>query len=234
MSKRPIKISLIMATVDRYEPVLRFITSLSKQNCNQAQIELIVIDQNSDGRLSTYLESVRYEFDILYVSTPIRGLSKARNIGLKMARGTFVGFPDDDCEYYPDTISQILAAFQNGQQDLVVGRIFDRQLGKTVLKNFPKKSKRLTLFNCHAVASSIVIFERKSDTPRLFNESMGAGEYFGSCEDLNYLFEGLRAGLTGIYLTQIEVWHPESDSNFIPLEKVGSYSRGFGYFVFQR
>lgn len=65
--------------------------SLSKE-----QREIIVIDDGSD--ISQVNELVRYASDIIYVRQPNQGVSVARNLGIKIASGTFIQFIDgDDC-----------------------------------------------------------------------------------------------------------------------------------------
>lgn len=95
---RELQFSLVLATVGRTHEVERLLCSLDRQE--GATFELIVIDQNIDGRPVPYLEPRKTKYPIVHVrSQP--GLSRARNLGLRHVSGSIVAFPDDDC-WYPD------------------------------------------------------------------------------------------------------------------------------------
>lgn len=74
----------------------RSITSLLNQTLED--IELILIDDGSSDRSLEIIKSYadRYKDKINYVSVENGGAAKARNIGLSMAQGEYIGFVDSD------------------------------------------------------------------------------------------------------------------------------------------
>jgi len=64
-----------------------------------------------------------------------------------------------------------------------------------------------------------------------FDENLGVGALYGSCEDADFLYRIINSGAVGIYTPAIEVWHPEPDFSNISLSKVENYAAGFGYFI---
>jgi glycosyltransferase involved in cell wall biosynthesis len=60
--------------------------------------ECILVDNNSDDSTRSVFEEVEkhYESKIRYVFEEKRGLSHARNRGIKEARGEIIAFTDDD------------------------------------------------------------------------------------------------------------------------------------------
>src|SRR5574340_342784 len=92
--------SLVLATVGRTAELERFLDALERQTC--PDFELLVIDQNPDDRLRPILNRHRGRFEIKHTRSAT-GLSRARNVGLRLARGEIVAFPDDDC-WYPTTL----------------------------------------------------------------------------------------------------------------------------------
>ncbi len=102
------KLSLVMATVERTEEIGRFLEGLAYQG--QPELELIVVDQNPDERLVPVLRRYDGVFEIVHLKSG-PGLSRARNVGLDRVSGEFVGFPDDDCWYPPKLVNHLLCWF---------------------------------------------------------------------------------------------------------------------------
>jgi len=100
--------------------VRRFLSSLDSQT--HRQFELIVVDQNKDGRLSPILEQYEKKFSIVRCTSK-PGLSHARNVGLKCIAGDVVAFPDDECWYPPELLERV-AAFLDAHPNVdgVMGR----------------------------------------------------------------------------------------------------------------
>jgi len=89
---------------------------------------------------------------------------------------------------------------------------------------------RVNRFNSYFINSSITIFIKKEFILN-FDENLGVGAKFGSCEDADLIYRILKNKAKGIYTPKIELWHPETNYQEIPLEKVKNYASGFGYFV---
>jgi hypothetical protein len=47
-------------------------------------------------------------------------LSNARKVAIEKARGLIIGYPDDDCLYYPDTISKVMSGFDNFHEEKII------------------------------------------------------------------------------------------------------------------
>jgi len=76
-----------------------------------ANFELIVVDQNDDDRLVPILKDYKEKFSILHLRSK-KGLSRARNVGLRYVSGDIVAFPDDDCWYPPDLLERVANFFE--------------------------------------------------------------------------------------------------------------------------
>jgi glycosyltransferase involved in cell wall biosynthesis len=57
-----------------------------------------------------------------YVAEPKRGLSNARNAGVRAASGDLIAFTDDDCYPAPNFLDRITAAFTNPAIGVISGR----------------------------------------------------------------------------------------------------------------
>lgn len=222
--------SLIMATYGRQEEVRKFLLSLSKQTFNLDQVELIIVDQNDESFLDNIIACFSGKINIVHVKSNLIGLSINRNIGLDMAKGKIVAFPDDDCTYYADTLQSVCNFFENhSDTDIVLGKIYHRGRNKNMIRNWEDASFPVTVWNFFKNYSSITIFSKNSDLR--FSEKLGAGQYFGSYEDADYIYRTLKRNKNVMYTYKIQVMHPDLNKEVMSLDKIWSYGLGFGAFV---
>ena len=221
------KFSLILATVNRISEVEIFCQSLAKQL--YSNFELIIVDQNRGTELDLIVSKYSQLFSVIYVKTSEKGLSRARNIGLKHASGDWIAFPDDDCMYYPYTLNEVnQLALKNPTTDILAGRIIDMN-GVDVIRKWKKKIFSINRFNYYHSICSVTIFTKMN--PVFFDEKLGAGTQNGSCEDVDYIYTLLENGKTVKYFPSIEIWHPHQSDVDLPVGKIVSYGRGFGFFI---
>lgn len=94
-----IRISLIIATYNRADCLLRTLNSVAEQSLNPALYEIIVVNNNStDHTAETCHKFAEGHAELhFHMVTEIRqGLSHARNCGIAHASGEFVAIIDDD------------------------------------------------------------------------------------------------------------------------------------------
>lgn len=222
------KFSLILATCGRMKEVDDFLQSIIRQNCDLSDVEVLVVDQNDEQEVNLVpiIEKNQECVDIRHIKSSKRGLSFSRNIGLKMARGWYVAFPDDDCLYYPDTLHEVECAFHRQPDvEVLLGRIVDRVAKTKIIRDWKDYSFSIDISNFFLNYSAITIFARKNNA--LFDETLGLGTYFGSYEDADYIVQILKDDKKVQYCPCIEVWHPDVQSGFHS-QKVYSYGLGFG------
>ena len=91
-------VSIILCTYNRASLLPRAITSVLNQT--YTDIELIIIDDGSTDRTSAVVNKFRNKDKrIHYFFQQNKGLAKARNAGLRKARGYYITFVDSDDEY---------------------------------------------------------------------------------------------------------------------------------------
>ena len=220
--------SLILATCGRMQEVDNFLRSITMQNCDMSVLEVIIVDQNGENGtdIAPIVSKYQEKIDIKHIKSDRRGLSLSRNIGLRLAGGKFVAFPDDDCLYYPDTLCETENAFNlNPDIEVFLGRIVDRVTCKNIIRNWKDAAFSIALPNFFLNYSAITIFSRKNSI--LFDETLGLGTYYGSYEDADYIVQALQSGKKIQYNPCIEVWHPEAQAGFHE-QKLYSYGLGFG------
>lgn len=222
-------ISLVLATVNRTEEVKRFLEHLDRSQ--YSNYELIVVDQNPDSRLIPILDTWKGKFPIVHLKSE-KGLSRARNVGLRCVKGDIVSFPDDDCWYPPDTLKQVIEFFkQYPNIDGLSGRVVDEK-GKGHGGRWKSRSGFIDRFNIWQSQRESAVFlkRRVIDVIGDFDETLGvgAGTPWGSGEGTDYLLRVLEAGFKLFYEPRIVIYHPQ-EKPVNELSKVLSYSRGMGY-----
>ncbi len=224
------KFSLIVATYGRDKEVEMLLNSIRNTDYNKEKLEVIIVDQNDNNNIANIVTGFP-DIKINHIKSNIKGLSRNRNIGIKEATGEIIAFPDDDCEYLKDTLESVQKAFDEHRCDVVMGRIVKRD-GSDSLRSWSKNKHGITKNNFYTKCSSITMYLKNDKDFIYFNERLGVGNYFGSCEDTDILYRSLKANNKVVYDPSIVIYHPHYDSNHNMADsKVISYGLGFGAFV---
>lgn len=225
-----IRFSLVLATIGRTHEVQPFLESLLRQQVKE--VELIVVDQNTDSRLAGVLGEYSSRLHWVRVDSE-PGLSKARNRGLVHARGEIIAFPDDDC-IYPETLLHTVAGILDSHPecDAVTGQVVGVD-GKAYAR-FDRAPGELTALNAWRRAASVSLFVRRQVIESVggFDETLGlgAGTPWGGGEDIDYPLRAMEAGFTIRYDPAIQVLHPNplGQGYRLAAERARRYGAGVG------
>jgi len=226
------KFSLILATINRTLEVEKLLESLKKQT--HRDFELIVVDQNPDNRLIHLLNEYGNFFPIQHIHSA-KGLSRARNIGLKYISGEVVCFPDDDGWYAPSLLAQVShLLMQHPEYDGCTGKVIDAN-GNAVGGRYDSRAGFLSTYNVWIRATSFSIFLRSAaiEAMKPFDERLGVGSGtpFGSGEETDFLIQGIKQGKKIYYTPDLAVFHPNPISVYDDhtFRRAFSYGCGAGY-----
>jgi len=226
------RFSLIMATINRTDEVLRLLKSLNEQSYKN--FELIIVDQNNDDRIDAILQNNKLSFHYIHLKSE-KGLSKARNIGLKHISGDIVCFPDDDCEYSKETLEQARSCFKNNEVDGVVGVL--KTLGNKKICNvssfYRENSDLIDFKDIFMGIGSAQVFYKKEVFLKIgnFDEYLGAGTDFGSGEDGDILVRAMSNKCKLYFNGEVEIFHPDLPLNYNDPKlsiRFYNYSKGRG------
>jgi len=109
-------VSVIMPTYQRPHIIGEAIQSVLVQTF--PDFELIVVDDGGCGETQRCVSRFN-DPRIQYLRIPHGGLSCALNAGLKAARGTYIGYLDDDDIYYPQHLALLVQALETGTHQVV-------------------------------------------------------------------------------------------------------------------
>ena len=146
-------------------------------------------------------------------STTERGLSRSRNMAIAHSSADLCLISDDD-EIYTDGYEEILtkAFTEYPEADVILFQV-KNDIGKT----FSPRPFRVGYLKALKFASWQIAFRRESiiKADIRFDVQMGSGTGHGSCEELKFLFDCLRAGLRLQYVpVEIAQLIPGSESQW--------------------
>jgi glycosyltransferase involved in cell wall biosynthesis len=221
-------VSLITATLNRTKPLERLLASLDRQSFQQ--FEVIIVDQNPDDRLSSILNQ-HPRLNIVHLRCP-PGASRARNVGLRVAKGGIIGFPDDDCWYPESLLSTVTEWFAvHPEFDGLFAILRDETKVPTGPK-WPKKPCPSTPETLLGFGITPVGFLTRQATEKVgfFDERIGPGAPSGyySGEDADYFLRALAQGFRMWHSPELTVFHPDFHADERLRDKSYPYAKGGG------
>ena len=205
------KLSLILATVGRTNELHRLFDSLATQTFSD--FEIIVVDQNTDQRLQAILTRARcLGLVIRHLWHHPPNLALARNAGSDIATGQWLGFPDDDCWYEPDSLTQIMERTQQADapQGVICQWVEQNDMHPAGLLSWKRSSR----FRDYPV-SSITLFMRRTLIRDVggFDGRLGIGQWFGAGEETDIVLRALRTGAVIAHEPSAKIHHRVDTEN---------------------
>lgn len=225
------KISLIMTGSERHVELARFFDSLPKEPPVKDFLELVFVNQGDFKPPRSDLLSREILFK--EVRTGRLPLSKARNLGLAVATGDVIGFPDDDCWYAPELLQNVASYFdRHPRVDAISTNVFDPATQRAYGGRPVGLDCEINFGNLFQLPISVGIFVRRKAFDAagfFFDEQLGAGTRLGSGEETDLVYRLLRTGSRIEYLGTLQVYHPVPEYQESDVTKYYKYGLGFGY-----
>ena len=226
-------LTILLCTYNRAKLLKPLLEELIKQVKAQERkdLEILLIDNNSnDGTKEIALEFQRENSFLKYEFEGNQGLAKARNKGIKLIKGDFIVFIDDDIVLDSNWLNEILKSLSTCNY---------KAFGGKVLPLWEKeKSSYITLNGFFKLSQKIFPSHDNGDIERLypinkeetnpiganmwihkdlfkkyggFREDLGRVGYGGiPCEDTEFCSRLLRAKESIFYYPKAIVFHPVS------------------------
>jgi len=218
--------TVVICTLNRSALLERCLAAV--RNLDNCPTEILVID-NSDGDEAT--RKVARQNEARYVVEPLRGLSRARNRGIRECNTEVIAFLDDDVIPEPDWLSNLLVSFSDPETAAATGRVITPDTHRAEEPLQPK-----SINNQHPHWVEIAAFGglgfganmafRKSALPseRFFDERLGRGAPFEIAEE-SYAFVWLLSrGHRVVYVPGAAVHHPPLSRTELEREARNSFA----------
>ena len=215
------KFSLIIATLDRHEMLLKCLNQLRSQTYRN--FEVIVVDQTD-----TQFDFCCYEFsfEFIYIHIEVKGLSFARNVGIDNASGDYICLVDDDSLYDPKVLEVANRVISQTHPTILGGQMIDPVSGKRKCYSKDAILRWWSSFRC--IASPTMIIDRDFLRIHPFDERFGVGATYGSGEETDIILAALKQKRLVLYSSEYKVYHHVESPYATDKERISLYAYGRG------
>ncbi len=225
------KISLVLATLGRDLEVADFLKSLMNQTYKD--FELIIIDQNKDGKIDAIVEQVISCLDVKHIKVNFTGNARARDYGIGLAQGRIVAFPDDDCAYDKDVLKKVIDEFKRRPNlSILVAGSYDFSSNRFSIGVNSHNAQYFSRFKMMGVEFTQFFDRKKIDGEHFhLDHDFGIGSKYSGAEGFELLYRLLRADNIAFYNPEIRIYHPDKDHYKLGTGRMLMYSTGIGAYI---
>lgn len=111
-----IELSIVICVFGYRKTIKKTLQSLACQELNKNLFEVIIVNNNKDKSYWNFLNSfvdLKKIVNLQLINEPRQGLSRARNLGIKKAKGSYIAYIDDDSYVKYDWIDKVLSYIKN-------------------------------------------------------------------------------------------------------------------------
>lgn len=169
-------ISVIIPTYNREKTIIRAVESVLNQTYKN--IELIVVDDNSDDKTVSLLESLSDERLKIIKLDKNHGACHARNIGIKNSKGKYISFQDSDDEWNKEKLKIQMEDIVDNDCDMVFCQVTRIDNGDKIVipgNDFiiPKTKEEFTkkLLIDNFISTQSILAKRKVFDDIIFDEN---------------------------------------------------------------
>jgi len=240
------KISIIIATCNRFESLKKTLDSLLIQDYSEAfSHDIIVVDNNSTDDTKAVIDSYKHKFPgqtLLYMFEGRQGKSFALNTAIAKAKGDIIVFIDDDVILYKDWLQKIHDFTQSYDFDAATGRIVPRyppDVPSWVKENIDLLSGPIVSYDYGEevkeydgktmnplVGANMIVKRHLFDEAGLFDTNLGPGAgTFGDDTEISIRWGKRNKRL--YYVGTAAVWHPVTKDR-MTLKYIARWNMAFG------
>ncbi len=206
-------ISIVICTRDRGSRVEATLKSAFSQS--YPDFEVILVDQSVGPDTRDAIGEYLAREDFRYIRSGEKGLSRARNLGLHHACGSIVAYSDDDCILPPDWLDLIEKGFAYDPRIAVLFCNVEAapyDAAKGFIPAYIRTSEIMVTspmgkLRARGIGAGMAVRKEHILSLGGFDEYLGAGGHFPSCEDGDMAVRAILAGYAVLETNQTHVVH---------------------------
>lgn len=192
-------LAVVICTLGRPQGALATVRSVLR---DAPAAHVVIVDQGEGDELEQLLAHEPPAPRLRVLKAPPRGLSAARNAGVRACEASVVAFTDDDCVVAPGWLAGMQAAFARDERiGLVFGNVlaeeYDRSEGFVPayrVKAFTLVSALGSKARIEGMGACMAIRRTAWEAVRGFDEALGSGAHFRAGEDADFVVRALVRG----------------------------------------
>ena len=239
-----IRLTVVIATYNRADSLLRTLRSLDGQTLDHNLWEIVVVNNNSkddtEQKVSEFIEQYKDRLNIRLFLETEQGISPARNRGYREGSGEYFVFLDDDEEFDPELLSSYIDFFDSHPDaaeaggEIIPMYDYDRPrwlspLTEVLLTGRFNKGNKIMVFKPgkYPFGGNLGIRRSTAEKYGLFSPKLGrSGDQLLGGEEKDFANRLQSAGEKIYYLPAAKIYH------VIPREKMTrQYLRKLSYMV---
>lgn len=210
-------------------------------NAENIKVLLVVVSQKSK---IDYLPKNPL-VSIVFIQKCKMGLSKARNIALKYLiskniSAEYIMFPDDDSSFDNDFFENF-AKIKEADNSFIIPIFEENSIPKKLYMGKILDENTVILETNHSlIGSPNQLIRYKANIEELFfDEKLGVGAIYGSCEDYDLFIRLVRSGEKFLYTSKLYNFHPKKTDVYKNMsfkqivKRFKNYSSGFCFVIFK-
>jgi GT2 family glycosyltransferase len=216
----PASLTIIIPTRDRKDSLREAVLSLASLDYPRDRYEVLVVDDGSVDGTGEMIREIRsrYPVSLDYYRQDRKGLSAAKNLGIRMAQGEYLVFTDEDCVFEKDWLHRLMAGFDSPDVGVVGGpdripprspflaRCSDYCLTSFVGTGGVREGEKMRVAYYYPRGCNCAIPRSVFDRVEGFDESLIPGE------DIEVVYRIRQAGYAIRFVPGAFVWHKRRGS----------------------
>jgi glycosyltransferase involved in cell wall biosynthesis len=230
--KKPL-VSVVIPTYNRLHTINRAVQSVISQT--YGNLEIIIVDDGSLDNTGSFIKNIN-DNRIIYIRHDFnKGVSAARNSGIKISKGDYIAFLDSDDEWMPEKTAIQLGGLLKNNSNIIAGCTGHYKKNNSQSLKFQPPNNifwfKWLLFQCLLSPGSTLMASRKA-----FEEAGYFDEKLTRFEDWDWLirytenfpFIPIREPLAVVHLGKPPKAHVVEDSAMVFIQKNKEKFYSFG------
>ncbi|WP_158025677.1 glycosyltransferase family 2 protein [Rhodoferax antarcticus] len=205
-------ISLVVCTRNRASALPTCLAALNRL-ASDVTFEIVIVDNGSTDHTANVIAefALTAQVRVVVMHEANRGVSHAKNAGIRVAQGEIIAFTDDDCYPAPDYLNAITQCFQDQSIAYVGGKVLLFDPSDLPITIQPLNHEVAFPTGCYISpglihGANFAFRRRVFDVVGGFDTKLGPGTPL-TAEDVDMLQRASIAGFSGAYTPFAVVFH---------------------------